>query len=270
MFSRFFIYRPIFASVISIVVVLIGGICLAVLPIARYPQIAPPTINVEAVYPGADAATIAETVAAPIEQEINGVEGMMYMTSTSTDDGTMNLNITFEIGTDLDLASVMVQNRVAAAEPGLPEDVKRQGISINKQSSETTLFICLYSPETTHNALFLNNYAALQLVDPIKRVDGVGAVSVFGAGEYGMRIWLNPELMHALNLTSDEVIQAVREQNAVVAAGQIGQPPVPKGQVFQFGVTTKGRLISPEEFSQIVIKSDSNGRIVRLLLMSPA
>ncbi|MDG2054604.1 MAG: multidrug efflux RND transporter permease subunit [Phycisphaerales bacterium] len=264
MFSRFFIYRPIFASVISIVVVLIGGICLAVLPIARYPQIAPPTINVEAVYPGADAATIAETVAAPIEQEINGVEGMMYMTSTSTDDGTMNLNITFEIGTDLDLASVMVQNRVAAAEPGLPEDVKRQGISINKQSSETTLFICLYSPETTHDALFLNNYAVLQLVDPIKRVDGVGGISVFGAGEYGMRIWLNPELMHALNLTSDEVLQAVREQNAVVAAGQIGQPPVPKGQVFQFGVTTKGRLLSPEEFSQIVIKSDSNGRIVRL------
>ncbi|MBC22722.1 MAG: hydrophobe/amphiphile efflux-1 family RND transporter [Phycisphaerae bacterium] len=264
MFSKFFIERPIFAGVISILTILVGVICMIALPIARYPDIAPPTINVEAVYPGADAVTIAETVAAPIEQQVNGVEGMMYMTSTSADDGTMNLSITFEVGVDLDMANVLVQNRVTAAEPGLPEEVKRQGIEINKKSSETTLFISLYSPDESQDALFLNNYATLQLLDQIKRVDGVGDVSIFGVGEYGMRIWLDPDQLRSKDLTTDEVIGAVQQQNVQVAAGQVGQPPIPPGQAFQYSVTTKGRLLSPEEFEGIVIKTDADGRMVRL------
>ena len=181
MFSRIFIERPIFASVISITIVLLGVVSIGKLPIARYPQIAPPTINVEAVYPGANATTIAETVAAPIEEQVNGVENMLYMTSTSSDDGTMNLSIVFEIGTDLDMATVLVQNRVAAAEPGLPEDVKRQGVETKKKSSETTLFISIYSPGEKLDALFLQNFATLQLTDPIKRVTGVGDVKWRGA-----------------------------------------------------------------------------------------
>ena len=269
MFSKFFIERPIFAGVISILTILVGVICMIALPIARYPDIAPPTINVEAVYPGADAVTIAETVAAPIEQQVNGVEGMMYMTSTSADDGTMNLSITFEVGVDLDMANVLVQNRVTAAEPGLPEEVKRQGIEINKKSSETTLFISLYSPDESQDALFLNNYATLQLLDQIKRVDGVGDVSIFGVGEYGMRIWLDPDQLRSKDLTTDEVIGAVQQQNVQVAAGQVGQPPIPPGQAFQYSVTTKGRLLSPEEFEGIVIKTDADGRMVRLLVVDP-
>mgnify|MGYP002814455822 CR=1 FL=1 len=264
MFSRIFIERPIFASVISITIVLLGIVSIGKLPIARYPQIAPPTINVEAVYPGANAATIAETVAAPIEEQVNGVENMLYMTSTSSDDGTMNLSIVFEIGTDLDMANVLVQNRVAAAEPGLPEDVKRQGIETKKKSSETTLFISVYSPGQVLDALFLQNYATLQLIDPIKRVDGVGDVSIFGVGDYGMRIWLDPDRIVGLDLSIDQVLQAVREQNVEVAAGQIGQPPVPPGQAFQYSVTTKGRLVSPDEFAEIVIKIGADGSVVRL------
>ena len=264
MFSRIFIERPIFASVISITIVLLGIVSIGKLPIARYPQIAPPTINVAAVYPGANATTIAETVAAPIEEQVNGVENMLYMTSTSSDDGTMNLSIVFEIGTDLDMASVLVQNRVAAAEPGLPEDVKRQGIETKKKSSETTLFISVYSPGEAFDALFLQNFVTLQLIDPIKRVDGVGDVTIFGAGDYGMRIWLDPDRVVALGLSIDQVLQAVREQNVEVAAGQIGQPPVPPGQAFQYSVTTKGRLITPDEFEEIVIKIGDDGTVVRL------
>ncbi len=264
MFSRIFIERPIFASVISITIVLLGIVSIGKLPIARYPQIAPPTINVAAVYPGANATTIAETVAAPIEEQVNGVENMLYMTSTSSDDGTMNLSIVFEIGTDLDMASVLVQNRVAAAEPGLPEDVKRQGIETKKKSSETTLFISVYSPGEAFDALFLQNFVTLQLIDPIKRVDGVGDVTIFGAGDYGMRIWLDPDRVVALGLSIDRVLQAVREQNVEVAAGQIGQPPVPPGQAFQYSVTTKGRLITPDEFEEIVIKIGDDGTVVRL------
>ena len=264
MFSRFFIERPIFASVISITIVLIGVIAMGKLPIARYPQVSPPTITVSAVYPGANATTIAETVAAPIEEQVNGVEGMTYMTSTSSDDGTMNLSITFEIGTDLDMASVLVQNRVAAAEPGLPEDVKRQGIETKKKSSETTLFIAVYSPGEQLDALFLQNFATLQMLDPIKRVKGVGDVTIFGVGDYGMRLWLDPDRIVGLGLSIDQVLQAVREQNVEVAAGQIGQPPVPPGQAFQYSVTTKGRLITPEEFGDIVIKIGTEGSIVRL------
>lgn len=264
MFSKYFIERPIFSSVLSIIIVLLGIIAIGALPIARYPQIAPPTINVTAIYPGASAATIAETVAAPIEEQINGVEGMLYMTSTSSDDGTMSLAITFEIGTDLDMANVLVQNRVAAAEPGLPEDVKRQGVTTKKRSSETTLFIAVYSPGEKLDALFLQNFSTLQLLDPIKRVNGVGDVTIFGVGDYGMRLWLDPDRIVGLGLSVDQVLQAVREQNVEVAAGQIGQPPVPAGQSFQYSVTTRGRLDTPEQFSDIVIKIGEDGRIVRL------
>jgi multidrug efflux pump subunit AcrB len=241
MFSKYFIERPIFSSVLSIIIVLLGIIAIGALPIARYPQIAPPTINVTAIYPGASAATIAETVAAPIEEQINGVEGMLYMTSTSSDDGTMSLAITFEIGTDLDMANVLVQNRVAAAEPGLPEDVMRLVVTTKKRSSETTLFIAVYSPGEKLDALFLQNFSTLQLLDPIKRVNGVGDVTIFGVGDYGMRLWLDPDRIVGLGLSVDQVLQAVREQNVEVAAGQIGQPPVPTGQSFQYSVTTRGR-----------------------------
>lgn len=230
MFSRFFIQRPIFSSVLSILIVLVGVVAIGALPIARYPQISPPTITVSAMYPGASAATIAETVAAPIEEQVNGVEGMLYMTSTCSDDGSMELSITFEIGTDLDMANVLVQNRVAAAEPGLPEDVKRQGVTTKKKSNETTLFIAVYSPGEQLDALFLQNFSTLQLLDPIKRVNGVGDVTIFGAGDYGMRIWLDPDRIVGLGLSIDQVLQAVREQNVEVAAGQIGQPPAPRAR----------------------------------------
>ena len=264
MFSRFFIQRPIFSSVLSILIVLVGVVAIGALPIARYPQISPPTITVSAMYPGASAATIAETVAAPIEEQVNGVEGMLYMTSTCSDDGSMELSITFEIGTDLDMANVLVQNRVAAAEPGLPEDVKRQGVTTKKKSNETTLFIAVYSPGEQLDALFLQNFSTLQLLDPIKRVNGVGDVTIFGAGDYGMRIWLDPDRIVGLGLSIDQVLQAVREQNVEVAAGQIGQPPAPPGQAFQYSVNTRGRLVTPEEFGDIVIKIGEEGRMVRL------
>ena len=264
MSSRFFIERPIFASVVSIVIVIIGSLGMLSLPIARYPEIAPPTVEVTATYPGANATVVAETVASPIEQEVNGVEGMLYMSSSSSSDGRYTLTVTFEVGVDLDMAAVLVQNRVSLAEPKLPEEVRRQGISVKKKSPDITLLITLFSPGGEHDALFLNNYATLQIKDEMARIQGVGDVSVFGAGEYGMRIWLDPNLLDARGLTTTDVVGAIREQNIQVAAGQIGEPPAPEGQPFQYTVRTLGRLITTEQFGAIVVKRGDDGQLVRV------
>ena len=262
MFSKFFIYRPIFAAVLSIVIVILGVVALVALPISRYPLITPPTIEVSAVYPGANAITIGETVATPIEQEVNGVEDMAYMTSVSSADGSMKLTVTFNVGTDLDMANVLVQNRVNTSESKLPEEVRRQGISVKKKSPEITLFVCFYSPDGSLDSSFLHNFVKLNIEDEIKRVPGVGDVITFGTGEYGMRIWLDPNLLKARDLTTSDVVNAIREQNVEVAAGQIGAPPAPQGQAFQLTVNTTGRFTDPEQFENIIVKVGAAGQLV--------
>ncbi|MFG0284453.1 MAG: efflux RND transporter permease subunit, partial [Phycisphaerales bacterium JB039] len=264
MFSRIFIHRPIFASVISIVITLVGALALLALPIARYPEVAPPTVQVSANYPGANAETVAETVAAPIEREVNGVEGMAYMTSVSAADGSMTLTVTFEVGTDIDMANVLVQNRVAIAQPRLPPEVTRQGVTVKKKASDTTLFLALTSPEGSRDAVFLSNYATLFLKDELARIDGVGDVFIYGVGDYSMRIWLDPDRLLAVGLTTNDVVNAIREQNVQVAAGQIGAPPAPDGTAFQFTINTRGRLADPEGFESIIVRSGDRGRIVRV------
>ena len=261
--SRFFIHRPIFATVISIVIVIAGCVSFFALPVAKFPEVAPPTVQVKAVYPGADAQTIAQTVAAPIEQEVNGVEGMIYMSSTSANDGSYTLTVTFELGVDMDMAAVLVQNRVAIAEPKLPEDVRRQGITTKKQSTQILQFIALSSPDGKYDALFLSNYA-LDVKDEIARVAGVGDVTVFGAGDYSMRIWLDPQLLKQRGLTTEDVVNAIREQNVQVAAGKVGAAPAPEGTAFELTVNTQGRLVEPEQFEQIIIRTGEGGRVLRV------
>ncbi len=261
--SRFFIYRPIFASVISIVIVIAGIVSFGALPVAKFPEVAPPTVQVKATYPGADAQTIAETVATPIEQEVNGVEGMLYMSSTSASDGSYTLTVTFELGTDMDMAAVLVQNRVSIAEPKLPEDVRRQGITTKKQSTQILQFIALYSETGDYDALFLSNYA-LNVKDELARVEGVGEVTVFGAGDYSMRVWLDPQVLKQRGLTTEDVLNAIREQNVQVAAGMIGAAPAPEGTAFEYTVTTQGRLIETEEFENIIVATGEGGRILRV------
>ncbi|GAB5495999.1 MAG: multidrug efflux RND transporter permease subunit [Phycisphaerales bacterium] len=264
MISRFFIIRPIFAAVVSIVIVLLGLVALLALPISRYPSISPPTIQVSAVYPGADAETVAESVATPIEQEINGVEGMAFMTSSSTSEGSMTLTVVFDVGTDLDIANVLVQNRVSTAEIRLPEEVRRQGIKVSKQSPEIVQFIAFYSPDDTLDSGFLHNFVKLNIEDEVKRVPGVGDVTTFGTGEFGMRIWLDPFLLKGRGLTAGDVVSAIQAQNVQVAAGKIGAPPIPAGQAYQFTVNTTGRFTEPEQFESIVVKVGDNSSLVYL------
>lgn len=264
MFSRFFIERPIFAAVISIVIVMVGLVALVTLPIAQYPEISPPTVEVKASYPGANASVLAETVAAPIEQEVNGVEGMIYMSSTSANDGTYVLTVTFELGTNLDMAQVLVQNRVAIAEPRLPEDVRRQGVTVKKKSTNIVLFVALSSPDEKYDSLYIHNYATLRIKDELARIEGVGDVVIFGANNYSMRVWVNPEKLKARELTTQDVVSAIAEQNVQVAAGQIGQPPVPPGQDFQYSINTLGRLTDVEQFQDIVVKTADGTRTIRL------
>ena len=264
MIPRFFIDRPIFANVIAIITVIFGVVALRTLPVERYPSITPPTVQVSAVYPGANAKVLADTVAAPIEQQVNGVENMLYMSSTSSSDGSYSLTITFEIGTDLDAAQVLVQNRLNIAEPSLPEEVRRQGITVKKRSTNIVLVIALTDPTGEHDGLFLSNYATLRLRDALSRVEGVGEVTVGGAGSYAMRIWLNPDLLAARQLTTTDVRQALARQNVQVAAGQLGQSPTQSGQQFQLTVTTLGRLSKPEQFEEIIIKSGESGELVYL------
>lgn len=256
--SQFFIFRPIFATVISLVILISGLVSFRALPVAKFPEIAPPTVKVTAYYPGASAATIAETVATPIEQEINGVEGMLYMSSNSSNDGSYALTITFALGTDLDMAAVLVQNRVAIAESRLPQEVRQQGVTTKKQSTQILQFISLYSPESSLDDLFLSNYG-LSIKDQLSRIDGVGDVQVFGAGDYSMRVWLDPRLLQLRGLTTNDVVAAIREQNVQVAAGQIGAAPAPEGTPFQLSINTEGRLITPEQFGNIILRTGEGG-----------
>lgn len=261
---NFFIDRPVFASVLSIIITLVGAICILTLPVAQYPQIVPPTVQVTATYDGASAQVVEESVATPIEQEVNGAQDMLYMNSVSSNDGRMVLNVTFDIARDLDLATVDVQNRVALANSRLPSEVTRRGISVKKQSPDMLLVINLNSPDGSRDTLFLNNYAKINLTDALARVPGVGNVAVFGERDYGMRVWLDPDKLARLGLTASDVAGAIRQQNVQAPAGQIGMPPAPPGQEFQLTVQVKGRLTDPEEFANIIVRTGSGAEIVRV------
>ncbi len=264
-FAQFFIHRPVFAAVLSIITLLLGTIAMYQLPVAQYPEVVPPTVVVRAVYPGASPKVLSETVATPIEQEVNGVEDMLYMSSTSTTDGVMSLTVTFKLGTDLDKAQVLVQNRVNLAQPKLPEEVRRIGVTVTKRSADLSMVVHLTSPDKSRDELYVGNYAFLQIKDQLARIPGVGEVNVFGARDYSMRLWLDPEKMANLNLTATDVARAVREQNVQAAAGVIGQPPVPAGTVdFQLTINTQGRLIEEEQFANIIIKQGNQGQVTRL------
>jgi len=263
-FSRFFIDRPNFASVLSILIVLIGAVSYVALPVTQYPEIAPPTIQVTASYPGASAEVVADTVATPIEQEINGVEGMLYMLSQATADGQLTITVTFALGTDLDEAQVLVQNRVAIAEPRLPETVRRLGVTTRQNSPDLMMVVHLISPDSSRDQLYISNYATTQIVDRLARINGVGEVTVFGERAYSMRIWLDPNRMAARNLSAGEVVSALRVNNLQVASGIINQTPVPEPGAFQLNVETQGRLVEPSSFEEIVIRTDANGRQTRL------
>jgi multidrug efflux pump subunit AcrB len=264
MFSRFFIDRPIFASVLSIIITLAGGIAVWTLPIAQYPEITPPTVEVSAYYPGANAQVVADTVAAPIEQQVVGVENMLYMSSQCTNDGTYTLTITFKHDVDLNMAQVLVQNREALAEPILPDLVKRRGVTVRKKSPSILMMVNLFSPDGSRDSLYLSNYATIQLRDELARLKGVGDITYLGQRDYSMRVWLDPEKMSFRNLTATDVVTAIEQQNIQVAAGQIGQPPVPTGQVRQYTMSTLGRLIDADQFADMILKSDADGRLVRL------
>ncbi|MCM1138510.1 MAG: efflux RND transporter permease subunit [Muribaculum sp.] len=264
MFSKFFIDRPIFATVLAIIMVLVGLVTVKTLPVAQFPDITPPTVMVSASYPGADAETVAEVIGQPIEEQVNGVENMMYMSSNSSD-GSYSLTITFENGTDLDEAAVKVQNRISLAEATLPTAVKEQGISVTSEASNIILFIALEGDSTErYNALYLTNYAKLNIIDEISRIDGVGGAGAFGAGEYSMRVWLDPEKMQVRNLTPADVVSMIQSQNLEVSAGSVGTPPVSNNVEFEFTLTAQGELNTPEEFGNIVIRTDSDGSILRL------
>lgn len=264
MFSKFFIERPIFATVLSLLLIVAGLVTLNILPIAQYPEITPPTVQVSATYPGANSQTIAQTVGIPIEQQVNGVEGMMYMSSNSSASGVYSLTVTFEVGTDIDMATVMVQNRVNSVMASLPEAVKQQGVTVQKQSSNIVMFLTL-TGDSIYNGLYLSNFAQLNLADQLSRVPGVGAVNVMGAGNYSMRIWLDPEAMRIRNLTPQQVYAAISQQNMQVSAGYVGQPTGKSADnSFQYTLDVQGRLKSPEEFGNIVLRTESGGQLLRL------
>ncbi|MGE5145465.1 MAG: efflux RND transporter permease subunit, partial [Candidatus Eiseniibacteriota bacterium] len=266
MFSKFFIERPVLANVIALFIVLIGAVSLYALPVSQYPQITPPTVQVTTRYPGATARVLIDTVALPIEQQVNGVENMLYMQSTSASDGTYSLIVTFKVGTDLDFAQVLVQNRVAIALPLLPPEVQKQGVTTKKKSTAILQIVTLSSPDNRYDSLFLRNYATINLKDAVARLPGVGDVNVFGAGDYSMRVWLDPQKLQARGLTPKDVIDAINQQNQQVAAGQVGMPPAPAGQNFQYTVSVLGRLADAREFADIVVKVEqgNGGRITRI------
>ena len=264
MLSRFFIYRPIFASVISIVVSLVGILSIPLLPIESMPSITPPTVEVSTRYPGASASVVAASVTAPLEEKINGVEGMIYMFSKSDSDGSAKITVTFEVGTDIDMATVLVQNRVTEAEPTLPVEVKQQGIKVAKKSTDIVLMVNMISPDDSLDDLFISNYVTTQIRDVLSRVPGVSEVKIFGAKDFGMRLWLDPGRLRARGLTTMDIIQALKEQNVQVAAGQIGGPPAPDNQPFQYSISTLGRLETSEQFEEIIVKRGEGGRLVRV------
>ena len=263
-FSQFFISRPIFAAVLSLLILIAGAISLFQLPISEYPEVVPPTVVVRANFPGANPKVIGETVAAPLEQAITGVENMLYMSSQSTADGKITLTITFALGTDLDNAQVQVQNRVTRTEPKLPEEVTRIGITVDKASPDLTMVVHLTSPDQRYDMLYLSNYALLNIKDELARLGGVGDVQLFGMGDYSLRVWLDPNKTASRNLTATDVVTAIREQNRQVAAGALGAPPAPNAQAFQLSINTQGRLVNEEEFENIIIRSGADGEITRL------
>src|SRR3954466_4482641 len=262
--AHFFIDRPRFATVVSAFLTLIGLGAMFVLPVAQYPEIVPPTVQVTTSYPGASAETIARTVATPLEQQINGVENMLYMSSQSTGDGKLTVTVTFQIGTDLNVAQMLTQNRVQDAIPRLPEDVQRLGVQVRKSTPNILLAVHLYSPDASRDVLYLSNYATLHVKDALARLPGVGDVQLFGARDYAMRIWLDPDKVAAYRLDAAEVLAALRAQNVQVSAGVLNQPPVPGDSAYQINVQTLGRLATPEQFANIVIKTDDRGRVTRI------
>src|SRR4051794_7030036 len=270
MLARFFIDRPVLAWVISVVIVLLGGIAAGLLPVAEYPDITPPTVRVTANYPGANSRVVADTVAAPIEQQVVGVEGMLYMSSQSGNDGSYTLDVTFALGTDVNLAQVLVQNRVAIAEPTLPDVVRAIGVTTKKRSPGVLLVATLTSDAAPqpgrpyYDALYISNYATIRLKDALARLEGVGDVVILGQLDYSMRIWLDPDKLQSRNLTAGDVVRVLREQNVQVAAGQIGQAPVPKGQDFQYTLSTLGRLEEADQFADVILKTGGDGEVTYL------
>lgn len=262
--AKFFIHRPIFAIVIALVILIAGGISIAYLPIARFPDITPPCIQVNVNYPGADAATVAQSIAIPIEQQVNGADNMIYMSSTSTSDGNYNLTCTFSVGTDIDMANVDVNNRVNKAQSNLPQDALNQGITITKQSPNMLMVISVYSPDKTYDEVFLSNYASIQMVDAITRTKGVGNTKIIGQRDYSMRVWLDPEKIAKLNLSAADISQVINEQNILAPAGSVGQPPTKPGVQFQYNVNVHGRLAEVKEFENIMVRTQSDGSVLRL------
>jgi multidrug efflux pump subunit AcrB len=267
-FSRFFIDRPIFAAVIAVLITIVGAISYFFLPVSQYPEVVPPTVTVNATYPGASAETVAETVANPIEQEINGVEGMLYQSSQSTGDGRVTITVTFAQGTDLDAAQVLVQNRVDIAMPRLPEEVQRLGVVTRKTSPDFLLVVNLISPDGSLDRAYLSNYAQTRIKDRLARLDGVGDVQLFGSRDLAMRVWIDPGRAAALGLTAGDIVSALRAQNVQVAAGTLGQPPT-TGDAFQLNVETQGRFTDPQQFANVVVRTDADGRQVRVRDVAP-
>src|SRR5215471_16049057 len=261
--SHFFIDRPIFASVVSVVFVILGAVAFSRLPVAQYPEIAPPIINVTGQYPGASADVVASTVVAPIEEQINGVENMLYVSSNATADGRFTIGVTFDLGTNLDIAQVQVQNRLSIAQPRLPAEVRNIGVTVAKSSPDLMMVVHLYSPDKSRDTLFISNFATLEIKDPLTRIDGVGSITAFGSRDYSMRIWLDPERLQSLNLTAGDVTLALQAQNVQVASGVLNQPPIDQPGAFQVAVKTQGRLADPEEFGNITVKRTPNA-VVRL------
>ncbi len=264
MFSRFFIDRPILASVPSIIITLAGLAAVFTLPVSQYPEITPPTVRVSCTYPGASAQVVADTIASPIEQQVNGVENMLYMASQCSNDGSYQLTVTFNVGTDLNMAQVLVQNRVAMATPLLPDIVKQTGVTTSKRSPDLMMIVNLVSPDARYDQLYLSNYALLQIRDELSRLEGVGEAMVFGQRDYSMRVWLNPDRLTSRSMTAGDVVRALREQNVQVAAGQIGQQPAAPGVDFQYTMSTLGRLTEPEQFADIIVKTGEDGQVTRL------
>src|SRR6201992_1624006 len=264
MISKFFIERPVLSNVIAILMILIGGVALYNLAVAQYPDVVPPTVQVTTRYPGASAKTVIDTVALPIEQQVNGVENMLYMQSYSGADGTYTLTVTFKIGTDLNFAQVLVQNRVSSALSQLPSAVQNQGVTVQKKSTFILLVVTLTSRKSTYDRFFLSNYPTINLRDELSRLPGVGNVTVFGAGQYSMRIWLDPNKLYARDLMPQDVIQAIQQQSQQVTAGQVGAPPTPPGQAFQYTMNVNGRLSDPAEFENVIVKTGTSGDVTRV------
>src|SRR5574337_723847 len=262
--AQYFVDRPIMAAVLSLLFLITGAIAVFQLPISEYPEVVPPTVVVRATYPGANPEVIAQTVATPLEQQINGVEGMLYSSSQATSDGVMTLTVTFALGTNLNDAQVEVQNRVAQALPRLPEEVQRLGVTTQKSSPDLTMVVHLVSPDHRYDMLYLSNYARLHVQDVLRRLDGVGDVQIFGAGEYSMRVWLNPQKLAQRGLTTGDVVKAIREQNVQVAAGKLNAPPGLDDSAFQLNINTRGRLSSVDDFRDIIVRTDADGSVVHL------